>query len=275
MDGSSAGKVFGWDELPQTKLFNGSMTRTAFRSDGAFIMFDWAIPGMERWEPHEHPFDQTVLTVEGRQLLEIDGEAMEMGAGTIARIPSNVPHTGWLIGDRPLMNIDIFAPPRADYLHLVDYQDEYRAANAEAKKTARKYVQAPMQKPFSGKFMTDTSGTLFRWRDLPTVDVAPGMKRSAFRAEACLLSFNWIEPGFKRLEPHRHPFDQVVMTVEGTQVVEVDGKPIECGPRTILRIPANVPHTGWVEGGEHVLNIDVFAPPRPDYLYLTKYQQDF
>jgi quercetin dioxygenase-like cupin family protein len=39
-----------------------------------------------------------------------------------------------------------------------------------------------------------------------------------------------------------------------------------------LYIPAGTPHTGRVAGDEAVLNIDVFAPVRGDYLYLAEHQ---
>jgi quercetin dioxygenase-like cupin family protein len=275
MADTTANTAFRWADLPSDSLFEGRMKRAGFRSDDALIVFHWAQPGMKRWEPHWHPFDQIVLTLQGRQMLEIDGKAFEMTAGTIARVPANAKHTGWILGDEPLMNIDLFAPPRGDYLFLVDYQTEFAEANRLGAKDAVAYAQNPAQAEFRGEFMKDTTGVLYNWRDLPTVDIGNGaMRRAAFRGDGCLLSFNWIPPGAPRSEPHSHPFDQVVLTVEGSQMLEVDGRLIECGPQTVLRIPANAKHTGWPIGDQNVFNVDVFAPARKDYLYLTNYQTD-
>jgi quercetin dioxygenase-like cupin family protein len=273
---STAGRVFRWRDLPSDTIFDGRMRRAGFRSDDALLVFHWAKPGMKRWEPHAHPFDQIVLTVEGRQMLEIEGEAFEMTPGTIARVPANAKHTGWIVGDDPVMNIDIFAPTRGDYLFMVDYQTEYGDASRRAARDAPTYAQNPAQSEFNGTLMADTSRFLRRWRDLPTVDIDGGaMKRAGFRGDGCLLSFNWIAPGMQRAEPHQHPFDQVVLTVRGSQMLEIDGQEGECGPGTVVRVPANAPHTGWALGSEPILNIDVFAPARADYLFLTEHQSDF
>lgn len=276
MNQASQYKVYNWRDIPSRQLFDGLMTRSAFRSDGALLLFDWARPGMKRWEPHSHPFDQIVLTIEGRQMLEIEGEAFEMRPGMIARVPANAKHTGWITGDKPLMNIDIFAPARGDYLFMVDYQAEYAEENVRAAALAPKFAQNPAQSDFSGRIMQDTSRYLAVWNDLPSVDLEDGdMKRSAFRGDGCLISFNRILPRKKRVEPHSHPFDQIVLTVTGTQMLEIEGQTMVCGPGTVVRVPANHEHTGWALSEEPILNIDVFAPAREDYLFLTQDQPGF
>jgi hypothetical protein len=39
-------------------------------------------------------------------------------------VPPNVVHYAEPVGDEVCLNLDVFAPVRADYLHLVDYQDK-------------------------------------------------------------------------------------------------------------------------------------------------------
>ena len=46
------------------------------------------------------------------------------------------------------------------------------------------------------------------------------------------------------------------------------------GPGPVLRIPPGARHTAWPKGDEVVLNVDVFAPARSDYLFLTNHQDD-
>lgn len=269
-------KALRWSELPNIELLGGTMIRSGFRSDGALLTFNRIAPTMPRWEPHSHPFDQVVLTVEGRQLLEIEGKAMECTPGTIVRVPADAKHTGWPIGDQPVLNIDVFAPPRKDYLFLVDYQSEYAASPEMAEAgSAPAYHQDPASSEFSGQMYEDTSDVLYDWSDLPTFDVVDGMKRAGFRGDDCLLTFNWIDPGLGRLEPHSHPFDQVVLCMAGRMMLEIEGEAMECGAGTIARVPAGAEHTGWALGDEPILNIDVFAPPREDYLYLVDYQKDY
>lgn len=265
-----------WSELPAVDLHQGNMRRAGFRSDDALLTFNFIKPTAQRWEPHSHPFDQTVLTVEGTQVLEIEGKAMECPPNSIVRVPANAKHTGWPCGDTPVLNIDTFAPPRADYLYLVDYQKEYAGKGNAGATPGPVYQQLPARSKFSGEMMKDTKDVLYRWANLPTVELEGGaMKRAGFRADHCLLTFNWIDPKMKRAAPHSHPFDQIVLTVKGRMMVEIDGEAMECGPGSICRVPANAMHTGWGLGHEPILNIDVFAPPRQDYLHLVKYQKDY
>lgn len=276
MTESSAKKVFRLSELPSIDLLGGTMVRTGFRGDHVLLTSNRIKPTMQRWEPHHHPFDQIVLTVQGRQLLEIEGEAMECGPGTVVRVPADAKHTGWPIGDEPVVNIDVFAPPRADYLFLVEYQKEYAQPPKQGKDAPTAYHQVHASSKFSGKMMKDTSDKLYRWADLPKHDRFNGfMMQSGFRGDDALVTFNWIEPGKKRPEPHSHPFDQIVLVLEGHMKLEIDGEVLDCPAGSICRVPSDAKHTGWPVGNEMVLNIDVFAPPREDYLFLCNYQKDY
>ena len=71
--------------------------------------------------PHSHPFEQLVYIVQGRVIFHIGDESMEAGPGSIIRIPPDVIHYAEPIGDEPAMNLDVFAPIRADYRHLFAY----------------------------------------------------------------------------------------------------------------------------------------------------------
>jgi len=117
--------------------------------------------------------------------------------------------------------------------------------------------------------------TLYRFDTMPRESVAGGrLTRTAVRSDGAIVTLNWIPPGSPRVAPHSHPFDQLSFIFEGTLIFEIDGEQIEAGPGTVLRIPPDAMHTAWPKGDEVVLNVDVFAPPRSDYLYLTEYQDD-
>jgi quercetin dioxygenase-like cupin family protein len=274
---TSGGKVFNLAELPSTELLGGTMVRSGFRGDDVLLTFNRIAPTMQRWEPHHHPFDQIVLTVHGRQLLEIEGEAMECTPGTIVRVPANAKHTGWPIGNEQVFNIDIFAPPRGDYLFLVEYQKDYPQPPKEGPGAPVKYAQVhATQSNFSGKMMKDTSDMLYKWRELPRHDRWNGfMQQAAFRGDDALLTFNFVEPGKQRPEPHSHPFDQIALVLEGRLNLEIDGKVMDMPAGSICRIPKNAMHTGWPAGDKPVVNMDVFAPPRQDYLFMCDYQKDY
>jgi mannose-6-phosphate isomerase-like protein (cupin superfamily) len=62
----------------------------------------------------------------------IGDEVIEAGPGSVIRVPPNVRHYGEPIGSEPVLNLDVFAPFREDYRHLVDYQ-QFPAAQVPAK----------------------------------------------------------------------------------------------------------------------------------------------
>lgn len=113
--------VYSWDTLPKESVRAG-VERAGFRGDDVLMVMNWLEPGMEV-NPHSHPFEQLVYIVQGRMRFVVDGEEMEVAAGSVVRIPPDVEHFGEPIGDEPVMNLDIFAPIRDDYRHLVDYQE--------------------------------------------------------------------------------------------------------------------------------------------------------
>jgi hypothetical protein len=42
----------------------------------------------------------------------------------MVRVPPDVVHYAVPVGDEVCLNIDVFAPAREDYLHLVKYQEQ-------------------------------------------------------------------------------------------------------------------------------------------------------
>ena len=114
--------------------------------------------------------------------------------------------------------------------------------------------------------------TLYNWNDLPNEVVRKGVSRAGFRGEDVLLVMNKIEPGMD-INPHSHPFEQVVYIVEGRVRFHVGDDEMEAGPGSLIRIPPDVVHYAEPIGDEPALNLDVFAPIRDDYRHLVEYQE--
>jgi len=66
---------------------------------------------------------------------------------------------------------------------------------------------------------------------------------------------------------HSHINEQVSTILEGTLKFFIDGKEILVGPGEILTIPPNMPHKA--EAMSDVLAIDIFTPPRADWINKT------
>ena len=52
----------------------------------------------------------------------VGDEVVEGGPGSMIRIPPHVMHYAEPVGDEVVLNLDVFAPLREDYKHLVEYQ---------------------------------------------------------------------------------------------------------------------------------------------------------
>jgi quercetin dioxygenase-like cupin family protein len=113
-------KAYRWDGLDREVVRRG-VERVGFRGEQVLLVMNWLEPGMEV-KPHSHPFEQLLLILEGRMRLTIEDEVHEIEAGGMIRIPPDAMHCGEPIGEKTVVNLDIFSPIRADYRHLVEYQ---------------------------------------------------------------------------------------------------------------------------------------------------------
>ena len=109
-----------WNKLEKEHVREG-VNRAAFRGEDVLMVMNWLDPGMET-NPHSHPCEQIVYVVKGRMRFVIEGKEITVDAGGMVRIPPNAVHYGEPIGDEQVLNLDVFAPIRDDYRHLVEYQ---------------------------------------------------------------------------------------------------------------------------------------------------------
>src|SRR6516225_11223367 len=96
--------------MPRESIAGGALTRTAVRTDDALVAFNWIQPGHPEVPHHSHPYDQLALILSGTLELDLDGDVYTVAAGELLYIPAGVPHTGKVIGDEVVLNIDLFAP---------------------------------------------------------------------------------------------------------------------------------------------------------------------
>ena len=114
-------RLHNWDALARERVREG-VERVGFRGEDVMCVMNWLEPGMDT-RPHSHPFEQLVLIIQGRVRFHVGDESIEAGPGSMMRIPPNVTHYAEPIGDEVALNLDVFAPLRDDYRHLVSYQD--------------------------------------------------------------------------------------------------------------------------------------------------------
>jgi quercetin dioxygenase-like cupin family protein len=122
---------YNWNDMPREAVREG-VERAGFRGQDVLMVMNWLQPGMEV-NPHRHECEQVVYVVKGHMRFVIDGEEQELGPGGLIRIPPNALHYGEPIGDEVVWNLDVFAPIRDDYRHLVEYQAEEFAEPPQAR----------------------------------------------------------------------------------------------------------------------------------------------
>jgi 2-keto-3-deoxy-L-rhamnonate aldolase RhmA/quercetin dioxygenase-like cupin family protein len=110
-----------WDSLP-AEVVRPGVSRRAFGTDACMLVMNTCEPGMEL-RPHSHSFDQIALITEGHGCYHVGEIAHPVGPGSVLLVPAGVTHY-METTDEVVENLDVFAPPRADYAHLVEWMEK-------------------------------------------------------------------------------------------------------------------------------------------------------
>ena len=60
---------------------------------------------------HSHPYEQISVMLQGRMRLTVGDEVREIGPGDMWHAPANVKHGGQILGDEPVIFVDVYSPP--------------------------------------------------------------------------------------------------------------------------------------------------------------------
>ncbi len=80
------------------------------------------------YELHSHPHEQISVMVSGRMRLTVGDEVRDIGPGDMWYAPANVQHGGEILGDEPVVFIDVYAPPSTS---MAKWIEENRQINGE------------------------------------------------------------------------------------------------------------------------------------------------
>jgi quercetin dioxygenase-like cupin family protein len=117
---NSAPVCSNWDEIPSETVRRG-VTRQGFGSSGVILVMNEIQPEIEVM-PHRHDdFDQIATIVSGEATYHVGDVAHSVRAGSVLFIPAGVLHYIEPRGDVPVKNLDVFAPMRDDYRHLLEW----------------------------------------------------------------------------------------------------------------------------------------------------------
>ncbi|HEX9581731.1 MAG TPA: cupin domain-containing protein [Gemmatimonadales bacterium] len=111
--------------------------------------------------------------------------------------------------------------------------------------------------------------TFFRWDDMPKERVNDHLDRRLITGERVMLAHVYLKKGCV-VPRHAHENEQLTYVLDGALKFwigddEEEGPVIRSGE--VLHIPSNVPHKA--EALEDTLDVDVFCPPREDWINKT------
>lgn len=106
----------------------------------------------------------------------------------------------------------------------------------------------------------------YRWDDMPKEQVTPMLSRRLVTGERMMLAHVYLDKGAV-VPKHSHHNEQLTYILEGAlhfHIGENGEEEIIVRAGEVLLIPSNVPHMAIAL--EDTLDVDVFSPPREDWL---------
>ena len=111
--------------------------------------------------------------------------------------------------------------------------------------------------------------THHRWDDIPKEPLSDKLARRLVTGDRMMLAHVYLEKGCV-VPRHSHDNEQLTYILEGALkfwLGEDESEEVIVRSGEVLVIPSNVPHKA--EAIEDTLDVDVFSPPRQDWLDKT------
>lgn len=102
-----------WESMDWTEVREG-VARKAFSGEGATLALHRLMPGHEP-RPHAHHYEQIAYILSGEVDFHIGDEVVRLGSGGLVVVPPNTTHYAVVVGDQPVLNLDVFIPRRSEY----------------------------------------------------------------------------------------------------------------------------------------------------------------
>ena len=117
--------------------------------------------------------------------------------------------------------------------------------------------------------MSEQSVTFYRWEDMPKEKVTDALDRRLITGESIMLTHVYFKKG-AIVQQHNHHNEQITYILEGGLrfwIGEDESEVIDVRAGEVLHIPSFVKHKA--EALEDTVDVDVFSPPRQDWLDKT------
>jgi len=117
--------------------------------------------------------------------------------------------------------------------------------------------------------MNERSVTFYRWEEMPKEVLSDTLARRLITGERIMLTHVYLKKG-SIVPRHSHENEQITYILEGGLrfwIGEDESQVIDVMAGEVLHIPSLVQHKA--EALEETLDVDVFSPPREDWLNKT------
>jgi quercetin dioxygenase-like cupin family protein len=117
-----------------------------------------------------------------------------------------------------------------------------------------------------GEAVTAVAATHYRWEDLPRETLRPDLARRLITGERIMLAHVYLDKGCV-VPKHSHENEQLTYILEGALrfwLGDDESEVVDVAAGEVLHLPSHLPHKA--EALEDTVDVDVFCPPRQDWL---------
>jgi quercetin dioxygenase-like cupin family protein len=108
--------------------------------------------------------------------------------------------------------------------------------------------------------------TLHRWESMPKENLSEKLQRRMITGERMMITHVYLKKGCV-VPKHAHHNEQITYVLDGALRFRLGAsldQQVDVRAGEVLVIPGNLPHTA--EALEDTLDVDIFDPPREDWL---------
>jgi len=117
--------------------------------------------------------------------------------------------------------------------------------------------------------VNDSRATHYRWDEMPKETLNPQLRRRIISTERMMIAHVYLEKGCI-VPKHSHHNEQLTYILEGKLrfwLGDDESEVIDVAAGGVLHLPPNLAHKA--EALETTLDVDIFCPPRQDWLDQT------
>ena len=108
--------------------------------------------------------------------------------------------------------------------------------------------------------------TTYKWDDLPEEQLSELLSRKIISGDRTMIAHIFLKKGCV-VPAHSHDNEQMTYIINGALLFTINGREILLKTGEVMHIPSNVVHGAVAV--EDTLDMDVFCPPRQDWLDKT------